>query len=403
MSDPPLGVGVLGAGGFAEFVLGAVRTLPELDVVAIADPDAGRARRLAAPYGARAVVDAAALLGDERVRAVIVAAPPSTHAAAARQALAAGRHVFCEKPLALTVADADSVRAAVAASGLAFVIDHVLRYNPILAALGRLQDAGLLAPVRRFAFENDAADEDLPPGHWFWDEDVSGGILLEHGVHFFDAAALLVGTAPRHVQALAARRPDGRTDTVVCTVAHADGALATHTHGFSHAHRAERQLMRLDHGLAETRVDGWIPVRAHVDAWTDEGGARAVEQLPARAATLLDVPGVRPAGTERITVSVERDAAPPVARTRDAMHRAPHHVTLHIDLGGPAAKQRVYRESVRAALLDLVTSARTGARPRADIDVAHAAVLLAVASTRALHDGSTHHLPTTEAPCTATA
>ena len=387
-----LGVGVLGAGRFAEFVLAAAATLPELEIVAVADPDAERARVLADRYDARAVVDAAALLADEAVEAVLVAAPPSTHASAVRQALAADRHVFCEKPVALTEADAEAVRAAVAASDRTFVIDHVLRYNPVLAALRRLQAAGLVGPVRRFAFENDAADEDLPPAHWFWDEAVSGGVLLEHGVHFFDAAAMLIAAAPRRVQAMASARPDGRTDRVVCTVAHDGGALATHAHAFTHAHRAERQLMRLDLGLAEARVHGWIPLRADIDAWVDDHAAAGFDALPGRLRELLDVPGVRPSGSERITVDVRRHAGP-------AGSAAPHHVTACIELGGPDAKQRVYAESVRAALLDLALCARTGARPRADVASAHAAVLVAAAGTRALRDGRTHHLP--EEPCIA--
>ena len=80
---------------------------------------------------------------------------------------------------------------------------------------------------------------------------------------------------------------------------------------------------------------------------------------------------------------------------------APHHVTARIELGGADAKQRVYAESVRAALLDLAHCARTGQRPRADVACAHAAVLVAAAGSRALRDGRTHHLPALEEPCIA--
>lgn len=332
-----------------------------------------------------------ALLNESRVQAVIIAAPPDRHANLTRQALQAGRHVFCEKPLALSDSDADAIGAAVKATRLTLVIDHVLRYNPILVALCRLREEGLLDAVRRFAFENDAADEDLPAGHWFWDEAISGGILLEHGVHFFDAAAMLIQAPAHQVQAIGARRPDGRTDTVVCTVVHTSGAMASHAHAFTHPHRAERQLMRLDYGAAEARVHGWIPLHADLDAWTDEPAADAFEQLPDRIAQLLDVPGVRPTGQEQITVTIDRDAAPGTAH--------PHHVIVHIRLDGPDGKERVYRECVRAALLDLAICARTGATPRADFNAARAAVHVAAAGSRALHDGHTHVLPSDEAPC----
>lgn len=397
-SAPPLGLGVVGTGGFARFVLSAATSLADVRVVAVTDVVAGRAAQVAATCRAEAVAGLPDLLSDDRVGAVVIATPPSTHAPLALEALAAGRHVFCEKPVALTGPDADRVRAAAAVSGRTFVVDHVLRYNPLLAALRRLREAGLLGAVQRLAVENDAGDEDLPADHWFWDEAVSGGILLEHGVHFFDAAAMLIGAPAQRVQAIGSTRADGRTDTVVCSVAHAGGAVASYAHGFSHPGRAERQLVRVDFGLAEARLHGWIPVRAELDGWADEDDADAFERLPARAAEVLAVPGVRPSGQERIDVTVRRDAAPAATRTRDVEHRAPHHVGARLDLGGADAKQHVYRESVRGALFDLATCARTGSTPRADIGAGCSAVRIAAAGTRALSDGRTHRLPAEEAP-----
>jgi len=394
----PLGLGVVGAGSFAEFVCAAAGQLPgEVLIAAVADLDPARARRLAERHRASVAADVRELLDDDRVDAIIIATPPSSHAPLTLAALAAGRHVFCEKPAALDPADAAQVRAAVQQSGRTYLVDHLLRYNPILAALGRLRERGLLGPVQRLAFENDAADEDLPPGHWFWDEAVSGGILLEHGVHFFDAASLLLSAPARSVQAIGRTRPDGPTDTVACTVAHADGALARYAHGFSHAHRAERQLLRLDCGLAEVRVHGWIPLRADLDLWTDRPDE--VEQLD--AAELFEMPGFRLSGTEELAVRVTRDAAAASARARGVEHRAPHHVTVRLDLGWPERKQQVYAECARAALHDFARSARTGATPRAGIDAGLRAVELAAAATRALHDGRTHHLTPVEDTCIA--
>ena len=137
----------------------------------------------------------ATLLTDDGVDVVAVVAPPDRHAEITLAALDAGRHVLCEKPLATDLGSRTDRRGAAEASDRVLVVDHVLRYNPLLQALVLLQDE-LLGPVQRFSFENDASDEDLPPGHWFWDEAVSGGIFVEHGVHFFDAAHLLLGSTP---------------------------------------------------------------------------------------------------------------------------------------------------------------------------------------------------------------
>lgn len=384
------GVGLIGAGGFAAFFAEAIADLPGVRLDAVADADVMRARLLAARHDAAVVRDSAALLARDSVDVVAIATPPRHHADLAVEALAAGRHVFCEKPLAVTAADADRVRDAVAASGRVLVVDHVLRYNPLLRAIGELREGGLLGPVQRFAFENDAADEDLPEGHWFWDVAHSGGILIEHGVHFFDAASMLIGSEPEHVQALGFRRDGGTLDSVVATASHPGGASASYAHSFAHARRAERQLMRIDFGAAEARVHGWIPLRAELDIWTDDLGAGQLKALAERGGRLYEVAGYRRTGGEVLTVTVERGAGSPHAIGRGRPHCVPHHARVDLALGAPADKQRVYAASVRAAMTDLVHCAMTGGRPVANVDVGWHAVRTAAAATAALRDGCTH-------------
>jgi predicted dehydrogenase len=187
-------------------VLEAARELPGLAPVAVADRDRGRADALAAAHR----LDACGperLLADPRVAVVAVATPPASHAELALAALRGGRHVFCEKPLATRLEDATEVLAAAGAPGAPrLTVDYVLRRNPLYALVRRLQQA-LLGPPRRFALENLAADEHLAPDHWFWDRAASGGIAVEHGVHFFDAAAWLLGSQPERVQALESSPP----------------------------------------------------------------------------------------------------------------------------------------------------------------------------------------------------
>ncbi|MFD0024878.1 Gfo/Idh/MocA family protein [Streptomyces sp. NPDC058382] len=386
---PPLGLGLVGCGGFGTYVLDAVAGLPGLRPVAVADPDPARARALGDRHGLPAFTSLTELLDRADVAAVAIASPPATHAAMAVRALRAGRHVFCEKPLATTAEDARTVAEEAARTGRALVVDHVLRYNPLLRALERLMAQGLLATPRRFLFENDASDEDLGPGHWFWDPSHSGGIFVEHGVHFFDAARALLGSEPLSVRATAVRRPGGPVDMVSADVLHPGGVLASHLHSFTHAHRAERQLMRLDHGFAETRVSGWIPVRAEISAWADETDARRWEELPSHAAELLRVDGFSPHGEERITVTVDRDAggAGP-ARGRGEERVVPHHVRAVLDLGGEDRKPFVYTQSVRAAVADLVRVAREGGTPVADAVAGLTAVAVAEAATLAAGTGT---------------
>jgi predicted dehydrogenase len=261
-----------------------------------------------------------------------------------------------------------------------------LRYNPLLRALSRLR-GDLIGQAQRFCFENDASDEDLDAGHWFWDEAVSGGIFVEHGVHFFDAAAMLVGPDPTSVVAVGAHRPDGPVDLVSATVSHGEDVLATHTHSFTHAHRCERQLLRLDCGPAEVRVEGWIPVHAVVDAWTDDAGLRVAEGLPDRVAELFEVPGFRLGPAAAISTTARRDAAPARAHGRGAALHVPHHARIELTLGGHAAKPEAYAESVRAALTDLAARIADGGRPQSGVREGAAAVAVATAATRSSRHG----------------
>ncbi|SCK41773.1 Gfo/Idh/MocA family protein [Streptomyces sp. WMMB 322] len=389
MTAPPLGLGLVGCGSFGAYVLDAVAGLPGLRIAAVADPDASRARPLGARHGATVCDGLGSLLATDGVDVVALATPPATHARMAIGALRAGKHVFCEKPLATTTEDAARVRDEVNRSPGTLAVDHVLRYNPLLRALQRLTAEGLLDPPRRFLFENDASDEDLGPGHWFWDPAHSGGIFIEHGVHFFDAARALLGSEPESVSATAVQRPGGPVDMVIADAVHPGGVLATHLHSFTHAHRCERQLMRLDHGFAESRITGWIPTYAAVIAWTDEEGAARWEEIPSRTAELLAVPGFRPHGGERVAVTVHRGAGGTrPARGRGVARSVPHRAEAVIDLGGEARKPHVYAESVRAAVADLLHCAADGSTPVAGAHAGLTAVAAAEAATRAAATGT---------------
>ena len=395
--DPPLRgsrtvrLGVVGAGKFARFVLDAVAELEGVHVVAVTDVDPDRAAGLIKDDQVQVVASVNELI--ELVDVVVVATPPSTHARTALTAIAAGRHVFCEKPLATTAADARAVVAAANRAGVVVVVDHVLRHNPLLAGVVRLRDA-VLGPVQRFVFENDASDEHFGPEHCFWDDRSSGGLLIEHAVHFFDLAHWLLDSHPTAVQASGVRRGgplgdlDGLLDMISVTATHPGGALATHTHSFTHADRCERQWLRLGHGAAETVISGWVPLEASVDLWTDDAGVATVHGLLADPKALFAIGPVPGPASARSTCRVERDAAPPAMSARGRTLSAPHRVRIELIVGGAGAKQQVYTAGVRSAVADLVHCASTGEQPRSNVVDAAAAVIVAAGATRALHHGT---------------
>src|SRR5512142_1359495 len=103
------GLGLVGAGSFGRFCLNAFRRLPNLKLAAVCDTDAGRAQATAAEFGMNAYTEVERLLADKMVDVIAINTPPSSHAALSMAALRAGKHVFCEKPLATTLADAEEV------------------------------------------------------------------------------------------------------------------------------------------------------------------------------------------------------------------------------------------------------------------------------------------------------
>jgi predicted dehydrogenase len=103
----PVGIGLVGAGAFGEFCLEALAAMPDVRIIAIADVDAGRAQRLASRYGAHAYPDLEPMLANPAVEIVALNTPPYLHAPQGLAAIEAGKHLFCEKPLARTAHDGE--------------------------------------------------------------------------------------------------------------------------------------------------------------------------------------------------------------------------------------------------------------------------------------------------------
>jgi predicted dehydrogenase len=209
------------------------------------------------------------LLGDPEVTIVSIATEPSTHAVFAVEAMEAGYHVIVEKPLALTTSDAHRVMDTALRTGRVVTVDHVLRYHPLVTVVETIAQDELLGPLRTFALANHAIVDVIPPSHWFWDEARSGGIFVEHGVHFFDLAACLAGSPARDIVAFRQMKADGGTDGMAATVQHANGVIAHHAHVFCRSTEGERTVIDLGFEHGTVTLTGWIPLEGEV--WADPG------------------------------------------------------------------------------------------------------------------------------------
>ncbi|MPV50805.1 gfo/Idh/MocA family oxidoreductase [Pseudactinotalea sp. HY160] len=189
------------------------------------------ARAAAERVGARAAATVGELIEGSDIVGILT--PPATHREYALAALAAGRHVVCEKPLGRTVAEAIDIAAAAATSAGVLFPAHVVRYFPAYAEARARVAAGEIGEVLATRFLR--AGTAPPAGAWFYDEAASGGIIMDQLVHDLDQARWFAG----EVTEVYARRTTGTTGTAsgsgeppapvhtaAVTLTHASGATS---------------------------------------------------------------------------------------------------------------------------------------------------------------------------------
>jgi predicted dehydrogenase len=225
MDDGLVGLGVVGCGGFGLFALQQFTQVPGVRLVGMAATHRPASLAAAARFGVENTDDLGAFLGRDDVDVVYIATPPFLHHAQALAALEAGKHVIVEKPLAMTVGQADDLISVARRQDRLIVANLLQRYNPLFDAVRRLVEARVLGDVLRGTFENYASDENLPEAHWFWDRSRSGGIFIEHGVHFFDLFAGWLGTGRIEAAQVGVRPGTSIEEHVRCTARYGDSAL----------------------------------------------------------------------------------------------------------------------------------------------------------------------------------
>lgn len=186
-----LGVGVVGIGEMGKrHAENLRRNVPEARLVAIADVSADRARQTAAELEVEHFYSSLeAMLEDKDIQAVVIATPDKFHAHAVELAARAGKDILCEKPLALTMSDARSALAAVAAAGTRMQIGFMRRYDPAYAAAMQRIEAGEIGtPV---IFKSVGRDKDQPPIAAY-ESNVNGMIFYTNTIHDFDLARWLM-------------------------------------------------------------------------------------------------------------------------------------------------------------------------------------------------------------------
>jgi predicted dehydrogenase len=214
---------VFGTGFMGRVHLEALRRLGNVQVVALASLEEDVARRMAAQFSVgRVEADYRKVLEDPSIDAVHICTPNSQHFPMAHDALQAGKHVVCEKPLATSVADAQTLVAAAAKAGRRDCLNHNLRSYPVVQQIRRLCEAGDLGEIL-VVQGTYSQDWLLYDTDWNWRVDAAEGgasrCMADIGSHWFDMAEHLTG---QRVSSLCAdlqtfhktrKRPKGAVET----------------------------------------------------------------------------------------------------------------------------------------------------------------------------------------------
>jgi predicted dehydrogenase len=214
--------GIVGTGGIATRFVDALRETPGAVLVAVASRGPDRAAAFSAQHGVeRAHGSYAALAADPDVDVAYVATPHACHAADAIRMLEAGKHVLCEKPLALDAAQVDRMRAAATASGRFLMEAMWSRFLPswrtvrLLVADGRIGEPVHVAADFGFRFPTD-------PTHRLFDPALGGGALLDIGVYPVHLATMVLGPVAG-VHATGQLGPTGVDELVAAVLDHERG------------------------------------------------------------------------------------------------------------------------------------------------------------------------------------
>jgi UDP-N-acetylglucosamine 3-dehydrogenase len=218
-------VGVIGAGFIGAIHLSAYATMPEVEVVGVADARPETAAGGAALVGARPYSSYEDLVEAEDVEVVDVCLPTAYHRDLALRAARAGKHVILEKPIARTLEDAEAILEAFSGTENRLFVGHVVRFFPEYVKIKEMMDAGELGTVgvartsRRSPFLTGWND-------WYADWRMSGGVLLDLVIHDFDFLRWTLGEVERVYACGVLGREYNRLDYALVTLRFEGGAIA---------------------------------------------------------------------------------------------------------------------------------------------------------------------------------
>jgi myo-inositol 2-dehydrogenase/D-chiro-inositol 1-dehydrogenase len=230
MTNTGLNLGLIGAGRIGKLHAEHLAyRIPGARLSMITDVNESAARECAQRLGVPSSgSDYRAILADPGVQAVVICSPTDTHAEIIQTAAAAGKHIFCEKPIDLDLARIDRTRAAVAKAGVTLQLGFNRRFDPNFRRVRQAVVSGEIGTPHQVRITS--RDPGPPPLEYIAK---SGGIFMDMTIHDFDMARFLVGAEVEEVYATASARVDpaigkaGDWDTAVIMLKFVNGVVGT--------------------------------------------------------------------------------------------------------------------------------------------------------------------------------
>lgn len=256
---------IIGAGTMGNIHAHSCLDIPEANVTWVADTDRARADAVAALFGARATGDPAEALAAPDVDAVIVATPTYAHRPITEAAAASGKHVFCEKPIARTLEDAQAMLDACARADVRLMIGHVVRFFPDYARIHeelRRGAVGQVGVVRASRLNVYPANAQWGGGRaWYADLAVSGGVILDLMIHDLDTLRWYFGPVERaFARSLSYTPYQPQVDYALAILRFANGVIAHVEASWAHANFRTAIEITGEHGALRTSSEGTKPI-----------------------------------------------------------------------------------------------------------------------------------------------
>jgi predicted dehydrogenase len=259
-----LKVGLLGAGFMGvTHAAGWVRT--PANVAGVYAVDVEKARKLAHQYDLALFGSYEELL--QQVDVVDICTPTHLHHAHVLQAAAAGKHIICEKPLALTVAEAQEMVTVCEKAGVKLLVAHVVRFFPEYAQAKFAVDRGEIGNVAVVRLTRASFQPKMAEGNWFLDFSKSGGMLLDLMIHDFDYARWVAGEVESvFAKSVRSAAPDSPNDYGIAILRHTNGAISNVEGGWAYPPPMFRTALEIagDAGLIEHPAEGSKPLGVYL-------------------------------------------------------------------------------------------------------------------------------------------